>query len=370
MAGLFGRNPVGSSELTLHKASGTTSAYRAICSPGNLGDQAQSQKSQSFQHPMMQINTDIDDTYINNYSFGGSADDDILLLIIGSVTPAIDQSEELPKDDEGRPIYTSQEDCRLTVAGLQYAGKQIAELTYALGRPFNDDDCTYGNEYTASDLMDTPFRFISPQNKKGYTLATNIKWMSWGSDQYEYEEHDGVIFFDWTSGDYKTAFFVALERGDDPSSYLLYWDHVEPYLSPLTTVGIAAYNDNTKCVTMQDYSFGEIDDEHDARYAERWIDSLVLTKKEICALRQEIFTEDDDDLSEFSPQQDTPSEVKPMLGGKALLAMVDSGQHTDKTELVKACGYVSFFADGREVVAYTAFFDAVTEARSLQEQSK
>lgn len=316
----------------------------------------------------MQIITDIDDSYIDSYSFGGSAGDDILLLIIGSVTPAIDQGEEMPKDDDGRPIYTSQEECSLTDAGLQYAGQQIAELTRALGRPFNDDDCAYGDEYAASDSMDTPFRFISPRNKKGYTCTTNIKWLSWGSDQYEYEEHDGLIFFDDTSSDYKTAFFVALERGSDPSAYLLYWDHVEPYLSPLATASIAAYNDNAKCVTMQDYCYGEIDDEHDARYAERWIDSLVLTKKEICAIRQEIFTEDDDaDLSEFSPQQDSPSEAKPMLTGKALLAMANSGKYTDKTELVKACGYVCIFPDGREVVSYTAFFEAMAEANSLQE---
>ena len=315
----------------------------------------------------MQINTNIDDSYIDNYSFGGGAGDDILLLVIGSVTPVIDQDEGMPKDDEGRPIYTSEEDATLTEAGMRYAAKQIAELTNALGRPFNDDDCAYGEEYFASDFMDAPLRFISPRSKKGYTCTTKIKWMSWGSDEYEYEEHDGVIFFDGTSSDYKTAFFVALSRGVDPSSYLLFWDHVEPYLSPLTTVSIAAYNDNANCVTMQDYYRGEIDDEHDARYADRWLDALSLTKKEICAIRQDVFTEDDDsESSEVSSQQDSGSGVKPLLRGDALLAMVDSGLYADKTELVKACGYVSIHADGREIVNYTAFFEAMTEAKSLR----
>lgn len=35
----------------------------------------------------------INDSYIDNYSFGGSTSDDVLLLVIGSVTPVIDQGE-------------------------------------------------------------------------------------------------------------------------------------------------------------------------------------------------------------------------------------------------------------------------------------
>jgi hypothetical protein len=46
--------------------------------------------------------------------------------------------------------------------------------------------------------------------------------------------------------------------------------------------------------------------------------------------------------------------------------MVDSGLYADKTELVKACGYVSIHADGREIVNYTAFFEAMTEAKTLR----
>jgi len=234
----------------------------------------------------MQSNTTINDSYIDDYSFRSDGED-VLLLIVASVTPTTEPGEEIPTDDEGNPIYVSDEDSALTEAGLRYASEKTSELVHALTRPFNDDDCSYGGEYHEAS-MESPLRFISPREKKGYILQTTIKWIPWGGNQCDEEE--GIVFFDCTDSDYKTAFFVALARGDDPSAYLLYWNHIEPYLSPFTFANIAAYNDNAKRVTMQDYCKGEINDEHDARYADQWIDSLLLTKKETSAIRQTEFT--------------------------------------------------------------------------------
>jgi hypothetical protein len=240
----------------------------------------------------MQSSTAINDSYLDHYSFGGEGGEDVLLLIVASVTPIIEQDEEIPKDSEGNSIYASQEDCTLTEAGARYASRNISEITHALARPFNDDDCEYGGEYHES-CVDSPLRFISPREQKGYTLETAIKWLPWGGDQCD--EQEGIVFFDRTDSDYKTAFFVALSRGDDPSAYLLYWDHIEPYLSPFTFACIAAYNDSEMCVTMQDYYKGEINYEHDATYAAKWMGGLSLTNKEISTINQTKFAEEETD---------------------------------------------------------------------------
>lgn len=309
----------------------------------------------------------IDDGYLDEFKCGGNPGDDVLLLVIASVTPSIDSGEELPTDKKGNAIYASPEEYLLTDAGLQYAGMQIAEITHALGRPFNDDDCSYGDEYGSSDDIETetPLRFIYPKEKMRCPFVANVKWTRWGTEQFEEgENQDGVIFFDWGAGEYKTAFIVSLVRGNDPSSYLLYWDHVEPYLSPLACVSIGAYNDDMSCVTHQDYSYGQIDDEHYA--SNNWLDNLALTSKEISAIRQRSLAKEDGDYvdPEVASRQGLQLESRPMLRGKALIDLINSGQYTDKSELVKACGYVTSYEDGSEKVHYTAFLEAKNEAES------
>ena len=71
---------------------------------------------------------------------------------------------------------------------------------------------------------------------------------------------------------------------------------------------------------MQDYYCGEIDDEYDARYADRWLDALSLTKKEIWnhnifqsqeELQLWLSVESDDDLTEDGdPVHEDPDEVE------------------------------------------------------------
>jgi len=313
----------------------------------------------------MQHSTAIDDSYIDDYSFGREGGDDMLLLIVASVTPTIEQDEETPEDSERNPIYASQEDYTLTEAGTRYASRKISQLIDALARPFNDDDCTYGGEYHES-CIDSPLRFISPREKKGCILETAINWIPLGGDQCD--EQEAIVFFDLTDSDYKTAFFIALSRGDDPSAYLLYWDHIGPYLSPFTFANIAAYNDNEMCVTMQDYHKGEINDEHDATYAAQWMGKLSLTKKEISAIKQVKYAEEEsEEPTDALLKANSTLQAKPLLRGRDLLDVINSGQFTEKIELAKACGYTSTTADGREIVNYTAFFEAKTKALSSSE---
>ncbi|XGB38872.1 MAG: hypothetical protein LVT47_11645 [Cyanobacteria bacterium LVE1205-1] len=316
----------------------------------------------------MQPSTEIDDSYLDDYSFGSDAGEDVLLLIVASLTPIV-QDDDMPTDKNGESIYTNAEDCALTQAGLEYAGGKLHDLLNALTKPFNDDDCSYGGEYYEGE-MTSPMRFLSPRQKKGYNLVTDFKWLPPGGEIGE--EEDGILFFDSAfDNNYKTAFFVSLSRGTDPSGYLLYWNHVEPYLSGLDQVFIAAYNDEAKRATLQEYYNGEIDEEHDATYADRWIDNLLLTKKEICTFRQTKIADTClESEAELQPQEDLTPIAKPMLKGKALLEMVDSGQFPDKSALVKACGYTSISPDGREIICYTAFFEAMTEAKSSSESEK
>ncbi|MFM7514539.1 MAG: AbrB family transcriptional regulator, partial [Cyanobium sp.] len=52
-----------------------------------------------------------------------------------------------------------------------------------------------------------------------------------------------------------------------------------------------------------------------------------------------------------------------MLTGSALLAKVKELGDASKSELVRACGYVSVKKDGSERLNFTAFYEALLEAK-------
>ena len=54
-----------------------------------------------------------------------------------------------------------------------------------------------------------------------------------------------------------------------------------------------------------------------------------------------------------------------MLTGVALLARVKELDHVSKSELVRACGYVSSKQDGGERLNFTAFYEALLEAKGV-----
>jgi hypothetical protein len=54
-----------------------------------------------------------------------------------------------------------------------------------------------------------------------------------------------------------------------------------------------------------------------------------------------------------------------MLSGTELLAKVKEMGDASKSELVRACGYVSSKKDGSERLNFTAFYEALLEAKGL-----
>ena len=56
---------------------------------------------------------------------------------------------------------------------------------------------------------------------------------------------------------------------------------------------------------------------------------------------------------------------KPMLTGSDLLAKVKDLGDVSKSDLVRACGYVSTKKDGGERLNFTAFYEALLEAKGV-----
>jgi len=54
-----------------------------------------------------------------------------------------------------------------------------------------------------------------------------------------------------------------------------------------------------------------------------------------------------------------------MLTGSDLLAKVKDSAHLNKSQLVRACGYVSLKKDGTERLNFTAFYEALLAAKGL-----
>jgi hypothetical protein len=58
--------------------------------------------------------------------------------------------------------------------------------------------------------------------------------------------------------------------------------------------------------------------------------------------------------------------IYPMLTGPELLAKVKELGDSSKSDLVRACGYVSYKKDGSERLNFTAFYEALLNAKGLE----
>ena len=58
-------------------------------------------------------------------------------------------------------------------------------------------------------------------------------------------------------------------------------------------------------------------------------------------------------------------QFSPMLTGSELLAKVKELGDVSKSDLVRSCGYVSTKKDGGERLNFTAFYEALLEAKCL-----
>jgi hypothetical protein len=58
-------------------------------------------------------------------------------------------------------------------------------------------------------------------------------------------------------------------------------------------------------------------------------------------------------------------QVNPMLTGSDLLAKVKELGDVSKSDLVRSCGYVSSRKDGAERLNFTAFYEALLEAKGV-----
>jgi hypothetical protein len=67
---------------------------------------------------------------------------------------------------------------------------------------------------------------------------------------------------------------------------------------------------------------------------------------------------------DLSPILITP--LSPMLTGSELLAKVKELGDVGKSEIVRACGYVSTKKDGGERLNFTAFYEALLEAKGVE----
>lgn len=73
-------------------------------------------------------------------------------------------------------------------------------------------------------------------------------------------------------------------------------------------------------------------------------------------------------VEETKPAEKSPSRAKKalsMLTGPDLLAKVKDLGDASKSDLVRSCGYVSTKKDGTERLNYTAFYEALLEAKGM-----
>lgn len=221
------------------------------------------------------------DDYLDDFDFGRASHKDVLLLVVATLTPPYGDGDASPTDEAGAPIFAS-ETGGLSEAGQAFVATRMERLAWALTRPFNDDDCSYGGEYAEGDMQ--PLRFVSGSSQSGFLDATTFRWMPYGGESEE-ELQEGSGYYDPRSEKFTVAFLIALARCSDASAYLLYWDHVAPYLAiPDCEVEILAYNDDRDCVTVQGYSQGEIDEEHDGIWAQKLLQFFEFSANELRAL--------------------------------------------------------------------------------------
>ena len=249
------------------------------------------------QKSMVQVN----DSYLKDYMFSTSGKD-ILVLIVASLTPAWDNSTNQPVDDQGYYFYEGGPFPNLTNEGLRNVGRNMNALMCGLTKPFSDDDCAYAGEYVEGE-MSFPLRFVEPKTGEE-TLG--FKWLPAGGEPGE-EEH-GVLFIDKKDCDYKTAFFITLQKGSGLSS--LYWSHVAPYLSSLEKVYIAGYSDQATGIIVGEYCDGTEVARWDSKASGEWIrKSLILSPNEFLALNQELACESEIQDSNAAETGGSSSEI-------------------------------------------------------------
>jgi hypothetical protein len=66
-----------------------------------------------------------------------------------------------------------------------------------------------------------------------------------------------------------------------------------------------------------------------------------------------------------TPTSITPTATAPILTGTDLLAKVKEMGDASKSDLARGCGYVSIKKDGTERLNYTAFYEALLEAKGM-----
>ena len=66
-----------------------------------------------------------------------------------------------------------------------------------------------------------------------------------------------------------------------------------------------------------------------------------------------------------APTNNNKSKMTPELTGSELLAKVKELGEASKSELVRSCGYVSTKKDGSERLNFTAFYEALLEAKGM-----
>jgi len=74
--------------------------------------------------------------------------------------------------------------------------------------------------------------------------------------------------------------------------------------------------------------------------------------------------------SELEPPYAQPEKKQEMLTGDDLLAKVRELGNVKKSELTRACGYISTQKNGKERLNYTAFYEAIIEAKNNDRKNK
>ncbi len=223
-------------------------------------------------------------SFIGEYDFHANGND-VLLLVIATLEQGMEDFREQKTDACNGSISDRQQHSLPDGSAFKQSRKKMEKLMACLVRPWNDDDSPYAGEYDEGE-MTIPLKFIPPRDE---TLASPFQWLPYGAEAGEEEE--GLLFYDTDSARLKTAFFVSLHKG--AGSYMLYWDHLAPYLSDFEHVHLIGYNPEQGCITSQEYCRGEITQRHQVSQAKEWTESrLLLTPGEIEALNQTANSDD------------------------------------------------------------------------------
>jgi len=141
----------------------------------------------------------IDESYLEEYSFGPNEEDSVLLFVVATL---VEGEAQALSNSKGLQAESIPEDIS-PLAGPKFNG-----LMRSLTRPFNDDDCDYGGEYYEGEIY-FPLRFVCPIEGAENLVTTKFEWQD-----YEGETHEGICYVDALSASINTAFFISLERSE------------------------------------------------------------------------------------------------------------------------------------------------------------